>query len=291
MVVNDLFHTDDRIRARALATLADVPEHTRAALAAKLVPFAREAARNVAEGQPPSLPRVPLADPSAALSRIVVALAHLRVESAKSCLLRLAEDKSAGVKRVLTQSLGGLGILEIRGVLIALLSDDDARPAAIEAIRKAPFPEALPALIELAEADDALAREAIPVIAACARAGGAAETNAAADFLVELLEDDGLAVTAAETLLRHGASWTGVAARAKALLRGERRALGHALLAATGEEASFGELFAACAREEVPRVLLHAFDASLLLTAFARARASDDPALRANAEAAWSKLT
>jgi hypothetical protein len=182
MVVNDLFHEDDDLRARALATLSDVPEHARAALAAKLIPYAREAALQIEEGP----------GGTGALSRIVLALAHLRVESAKSCMLRLAEDESLPVKRVLALSLVGLRLPEVRATLMALLSDDVARFFAIETIRSAPFPEALPDLIVLAEADDAFAIAAAPVIAMCALAGGPAERHAATDFLSELLEDDGL---------------------------------------------------------------------------------------------------
>jgi hypothetical protein len=188
MVVTDLFHEDDEMRARALATLADVPEHARAALAAKLIPYARDAAARIAEAT------------ERELSRIVVALAHLRVESAKSCMLRLAEDESLPVKRVLAQSLAGLRMPEVRATLIALLSDDVARFFAIEAIRSAPFPEALRDLIELAEADDAVANVAAPVIATCALAGGMAERHAATDFLSELLEDEVLRPRAEEAL-------------------------------------------------------------------------------------------
>jgi hypothetical protein len=192
MVVTDLFHSDEGLRTRALATLEGVPEHARASLAAKLIPYARDAATRVADATIP--------DPSPMLSRIVVALAHLRVESAKQCMLRLAQDECLPVKRVLARSLAGLRVPEVRPTLMALLSDDVARFFAIEAIRSAPFPEALRDLIELAEADDAIARVGVSVIAACARAGGPAERAAAADFLSELLDDEALAGPAKDAL-------------------------------------------------------------------------------------------
>lgn len=286
MFVNDLFHEDDVLREQALAMLAAVPDHTRAALAARLAPTAREAAGKIAEGDVSVL--VPF-------SRTVAALAHLRVESAKNCLLRLAEDESDPVKAAIARSLAGIRTVEARAVLVHLFSDDATRAEAIRAVRAAPWPEVLPALIELAEADDELALATVPVIGLCGASGGTPEAFAATDFLTELLDDEALVIPAVEAILRH--RFVVGTARATALARGSgpRRAAGLALLATAGvdRDACFGSLFAliaAGAVSDAPR-LLHAVDASLLLTAFARARESGDDAARANAERAWSLLS
>lgn len=289
MFVNDLFHEDDGLRQAALAMLDAVPDHTRGALAAKLAPLARNAAVKLAEreGDPEAFAR---------FSRTVVALAHLRVDGAKNCLVRLAEDESRPVKNAIARALAGNRTNAARIVILQLLSDDAARFEAIEAVRAAPWPEVLPALIELAEVDDAIARVAASVIALCGVSGGPDEANAAADFLMELLDDDALFLAALDPLVRHAPRLNGLAAKGAELARctGARRAGGLALLAATGidREASFEQLFAMLARGDLLSMnpLLHAMDASVLLSGFARARASASAEVRASADRTWQLL-
>ena len=241
MKLEAILSDDPNARDAALAACATAPEHERSAFAAKLGAVAREAAEALAEA----------GDAGAGTAhdrfgRACIALSRLRVESARGTLLRIADEGTRAVKSALASALSGAGTPEGRAVLVHLLSDDDARGDAILAIGAAPWPEVLPALIEVAEADDHAARLAAAPIAKCGTCGGPRETSAAADFLVELLDDDATFGAAVDALLRLGAGFPGVVPRAKRLTkeRGRRKIAGLCLVAAFGDEgnASFLEL-------------------------------------------------
>lgn len=183
-----LLHDDDETRALALEAISAAPEHVRSAMASKLAPVAREAA--AVFGTSAEIP-------AATLGRACAALALLRVELAKHCLFRIADEGSHAVKATLAQALRGTATTEGRSVLVHLLSDDDAFLDAISAIGVSPWPAVLPALIEVAEADRAAAELAVLPIARCGELGGPAEAAAALDFLLEQLDDDQVAPAAA----------------------------------------------------------------------------------------------
>ncbi|MBN9161382.1 MAG: hypothetical protein J0I07_10490, partial [Myxococcales bacterium] len=165
-------------RSDALAASSSAPEHERSALASKVAAVARDTATALAEageaGQATS-------EYETSFKRACTALATLRVEIAKNTLLRIADEGTKAVKGALARALAETKTTEGRAVLVHLLSDDDARGEAIVAIGEAPWPEVLPALIEVAETDDLAARLAARPIAKCGAAAGPKETNAAAD--------------------------------------------------------------------------------------------------------------
>ncbi len=230
-------------RSDALAAASSAPEHERSALASKVAAVARDTATALAEaaeaGQTTS-------GYETSFKRACIALATLRVEIAKSTLLRIADEGTKAVKGALARALAETRTTEGRAVLVHLLSDDDARGEAIVAIGEAPWPEVLPALIEVAETDDLAARLAAKPIARCGAAAGPKETNAAADFLLEQLDDDIVLPAAVDALIRFGAGFPGVTERAKRLAKepGKRKIAGLCLVAAFGDEgnASFLEL-------------------------------------------------
>lgn len=243
MKLEAILQDDAAGRDAALAACAAAPEHERSAFAAKVATAARDAAgalaaADAAGGVASAHERV--------FGRASAALAALRVEAAKSALLRIADEGSTTVKAALARALRETATPEGRAVLVHLLSDDDARGDALLAIGAAPWPAVLPALIEVAEADDHAARLAAAPIARCGAAAGPNERNAAADFLLEQLDDDVALVDATDALIRYGAGFPGVAARARRLAKepGKRKIAGLCLVAAFGDEgnADFLEL-------------------------------------------------
>ena len=230
-----LLGDDDAARDAALATLRAAPEHVRAAVVGRLAKIARDEATvvTVAEehGDTSALRRRDL-------ERILRALALSGVTAARVPLVRLADEGTASLKTTLARALRGVGSAEAHHVLAYLLSDEDARPDALAAIAEAPWPEVLPDLIEIAEVDDTSLRLAIEAIARCGATSGpeSGERNAAADFLVEQLDDEALLAPTVTALLRHGAEFPGVAARAERLVAegGRRKIAGLVLLAGAG---------------------------------------------------------
>lgn len=243
MRLEAIFQDDARGRDAALAACAAAPEHERSAFAVKVATAARDAAGALATED--AAGRATLTHETA-FGRAAVALAVLRVEGAKSALLRIADEGSTTVKAALARALRETTTPEGRTVLVHLLADDDARGDAILAIGAAPWPAVLPALIEVAEADDYAARLAAAPIAKCGAAAGPNERNAAADFLLEQLDDDVALVAAMDALIRFGAGFPGVATRARRLAKepGKRKIAGLCLVAAFGDEgnADFLEL-------------------------------------------------
>ncbi|MBX3207104.1 MAG: hypothetical protein KF764_18805 [Labilithrix sp.] len=243
MKLEAILHDAASERAAALAACAAAPEHERSAFAAKVAAAAREAAAALTAADEAGEGTFAH---ETSFGRACLALSILRVEGAKSALLRLADEGSHVVKTTLAQALRESRTAEGRAALVHLLSDDDACPDAILAIGAAPWPEVLPALIEVAEADDHAARLAAAPIAKCGAAAGPKETNAAADYLVEQLDDDVTLVAAMDALIRFGAGFPGVAVRARRLARepGKRKIAGLCLVAAFGDEgnADFLEL-------------------------------------------------
>ena len=247
-----LFDNDRAVRAAALAHVAAEREHWRSALAAKIAFIAKEAALALTRAEEVGGPTTALATK---LTRACVALSVLRVDVAKSCLFRIADEGTPSVKSVLAHSLRDTKTAESRAVLVHLLSDDDARSDALVAIAASPWPEVLPQLIEVAEADDHAARLAMKAIGKIGATAGERERNAAADFLVEALDDDAVRSAATFALLRYGAAFPRIVLdRAKQLAKepGERKALGLFLLAAYGDEgnADFLELALAVKTDE-----------------------------------------
>ncbi len=243
MNLDAILSDDQRTRDGALAEVATAPEHTRSALASKLGIVAREAADALAAAEEADQPA---AEHETRLGRATAALSRLRVELARTCLLRIADEGSKRVKASLADALRETRTAEGRAVLVHLLSDDDARGDAILAIGSAPWPEVLPALIEVAEADDHAARLGAAPIARCGASGGPKELHAAIDFLLELLDEDAAFEPAIDALLRLGAALPAIVPRAKRLTKepGRRKIAGLCLLAAYGDEgnASFLEL-------------------------------------------------
>jgi hypothetical protein len=231
-----LFDNDRSVRTAALAQAMAEREHQRSAVAAKIAFIAKEIAAALARAEEVGGPTTALATK---LTRACIALSVLRVDLARSCLFRIADEGTPSVKSVLAHSLRDTKTSEGRAVLVHLLSDDDARADAIVAIggaiSAAPWPEALPLLIEVAEADDHAARLAMKAIGKLGAMGGERERNAAADFLVEALDDDAIRSAATFALLRYGATFPPIVVeRAKRMAKepGERKAVGLFLLAA-----------------------------------------------------------
>ncbi len=225
---------DDEARGAACAACMTAPEHERSAFAAKLALAAREAMAAVVELETTGKD---CRAHSTVLGRACVGLSLLRVEGAKSALLRIADEGSIAVKRTLAEALRETTTAEGRATLVYLLSDDDVRGDAIVAIGDKPWPAVLPLLIEVAEADEKCARLAATGIARCGATAGPDETNAAADFLLEQLDDEGSQSAAVLALLRFGAAFPGVAEKARKLAKeaGSRKAVGLCLIAAIDE--------------------------------------------------------
>jgi hypothetical protein len=228
-----LLGDDDSAREAALAELRAAPDHVRAAVVGRLAKLARDESTVVAvaeqHGDTSALRRRDL-------ERVLRALALSDVATARVPLVRLADEGTPALKTTLARALRGVASAEAHAVLAYLLSDEDARADALAAIAEAPWPEVLPDLIEIAEVDDTSLRLAIEAIARCGATTGPAERNAAADFLVEQLDDETLLAPAVTALLRHGANFPGVAARAErlALEGGRRKIAGLVLLAGAG---------------------------------------------------------
>jgi hypothetical protein len=224
MTLDALLADDPKLREQALAEIASAPDHVRSAIAAKVAAFAREAAATLALEE---------AAPVEILSRACAALAVLQTGVARACLLRIADEGTPAVKSALARALHGNRTPDGRAIVVHLLSDDDARAEALLAIGVAPWPEVLPDLIEIAETDNPSARLALRAIAKCGATAGPAETNAASDFLLEQLDDDGVFLAAIEALLRFGSGFPGVIPRARrlALEPGKRKLAGLCLLA------------------------------------------------------------
>lgn len=224
-------------RESELAACSAAPEHVRAATATKLAAIAKEAAAAIAAAEERG---ASTAAQITRFSRAASALSVLRVEHAKRALLAIADEGSFGVRRALARALRGTTTSEGRAVLVHLLADDDVRVEAILAIEAAPWPEVLPSLIEIAEADEHAARFAAAAIARCGATAGPKETYAAADFLVEQLDDDTTLAATVAALMRWGTTFPGVADKARRLAKepGKRKVAGLCLLAACTDEGS-----------------------------------------------------
>lgn len=276
MDLESIVSEDPTTRAPALAAMARAAEHERSSLAPKLGAIAREAAAAFeSEGRDAGLRR---------FVRACEALAALRAPAARSCLCRIADEGAPAVKRALASALRGAASAEARSVLVHLLSDDDARVDAVAAIASAPWPEVLAALIEVAEVDDEAARLSALAIARIGATAGADERNAAADFLLEQLDDDALIPTTALAILRHGLGFPGVAARARVLAKeaGKRKPAGLCLVAACSDDgnAALLELALSGAR----------LDADVARTFLAPLRGDPDERIRRAAERVWRAL-
>lgn len=233
----DAFFSDDLdARRAALESCARLPDHERFSLAAEVAGIAKRTADRLAYADETG------GDTTASsieLGRAAVALSILRGEVAKSCLQRLADERSYAVKAALARSLRETRTAEGRNILVYLLSDDDAQADAILAIGAAPWPEILPALIEIAEADDRAARLAARAIARCGATAGPNEANAAASFLLEQLDDESVLFAAADALVRYGSRFTGVAEKARQMAeKGPRASEAAASREASREAAS-----------------------------------------------------
>lgn len=235
MMLDALLGDDAAEQREALAAASAAPEHERSALANTIAVVAKDAAAALADDD---------ADRATSFKRACIALATLRVGIAKSTLLRVADEGTKVAKGALARALAETTTPEGRAVLVHLLSDDDARDEAIVAIGEAPWPEVLPALIEVAEADDLAARLAAAPIAKCGAASGPEERNAAADFLLEQLDDDVVLPAAVDALVRFGAGFVGITERARRLAKetGRRKIAGLCLVAAFGDEDNAGLL-------------------------------------------------
>lgn len=280
MKLEAILSDDPQVRDDALAACAAAPEHERSAFASKLAAVARDAADALAAAAEAGEPS---AAHEARLGRACVALSRLRVEGARTGLLRLADEGTRPVKSALARALRETRTAEGRAVLVYLLSDDEARGEAILAIGSAPWPEVLPALIEVAEADDHAARLAAAPIARCGASGGAAEMNAATDFLVELLDDDATLAPAVDALLRLGTGLASVVPRAKRLTKepGRRKAAGLCLVAAFGDEGNAGFLELALSGTKTDEDAARAFLDPLLRDADERVRTAAERTWRA----------
>lgn len=185
MTVDTILSNDEAARDAALADAVAAPEYKRSALASRLATVAKEAAATLAitnEGEDAPL--------SGVLDRACRALSMMRVGIAKNCLLRIADEGTTAVKTLLAKSLRGTTTADGRAVLVYLLSDDDARTEAIVSIGTSPWPDALPLLIEMAEADESDAAVTMKAIARCGASASAKESDAAADFLLQALDDE-----------------------------------------------------------------------------------------------------
>jgi hypothetical protein len=247
---------DPKEREEALAEAHAAPDHVRSALVGKLAPVVREMAAAGAAKEDLSQ-AAPFAT---GLEHMLRAIASMRVPAAKAFLVGIADEGTPAIKSVLARALRGVDAPEAHAVLGYLLSDEDARADAILAIAAAPWPAVLPTLIEIAEADEPSLRPALAAIARCGASCGDAERNAAADFLLEQLDDDALLPSVVEALLCFEAQFPGVEARAAALVRGEgegeaRKIAGLCLLAGA---AAPDETLATLARAAAPRVTAEA---------------------------------
>lgn len=195
-VLRELLSDETATRESAIRALEAAPEQLRLAMAARLTHLARESTAALATAQ--SQPHAQM------LARACSALAVLRIDAAKQCLLRIAEEGSRTAKATLANALRATKTPDGRAVLVHLLSDDEVRGAAILAIGEEPWPGILASLIEIAETDERAAVLALGPIARCGEAGGPNESSAAADFLLEQLDDDAMAPKAAIALLRLG---------------------------------------------------------------------------------------
>ncbi|HVH44088.1 MAG TPA: hypothetical protein VM925_17175 [Labilithrix sp.] len=278
MKVEAILGEDPKAREEAIAAAASAPEHERSALASKLGPLARDAAAALAAGEADSEGN------TARLGRACTGLSVLRVEAAKNCLLRIADEGTPAVKSTLARALRATKTSEGRAVLVHLLSDDDARKDAIIAIGAAPWPGVLQALIEVAEADDHAARIAAIPIAKCGASGSPNEASAAADFLLEQLDDDVALPTAAVALLRFGRGFPAIAKVAKRIAKGpgNRKVACLCLVAAYGDEGNANFLELALAGTKVDGDAARAFLEPLMKDA--------DERIRAAAERTWKAL-
>jgi hypothetical protein len=235
MKIDPFFSDNLDVRRAALESCARLADHERFTLASAIAGIAKRAADLLSEAEEN-------AAHATELGRAAVALSILRGEIARTCLLRIAEERSYAVKAALARSLRETRTAEGRSILVYLLSDDDAQADALVAIGAAPWPEVLPALIEIAEADDRAARLAARSIARCGATAGPNEANAAASFLLEQLDDEGVLFAAADAIVRHGSGFTGVTEKARQLASAKpnsahasnRRVAGFCILAAAG---------------------------------------------------------
>jgi hypothetical protein len=237
-LLDGILADETSLRAEVLRACALATEQQRSMLASALGAIAKDAAEAALLEQGSANAK--------RFQRAVIGLSMLRVEIAKNALLRVADEGTLSVKAALSDALRETATPEGRAVLVHLLADDDARLNAIVAIGAAPWPEALPILIEVAEGDDDAARVAALAIAKCGATAGPLERNAAADFLLEQLDDDAVVVAAASALLHHGRDFPGLLERAKRITKegGARKVLGLCLAAASGldENATLLEL-------------------------------------------------
>jgi hypothetical protein len=264
MSLDAIIEDDTAAREAALEAAASAPEHVRSALASRLSTLAREAA--VALEGAAHLGPDAAAPYEARLVRACAALARLRALAAKNALLRIADEGTRPVKDALARSLRTSRTAEARAVLVHLLSDDEARGEAILAIGEAPWPDVLPALIEIAEGDDLTARLAALPIARCGATAGPNEANAAADFLLEQLDDEVVLGAAALALLRYGARFSGVAAKGRLLAKepGRKKAVGVCLVAAFEDIGNAGLLELALAGTRTDEAAARSFLRPLL---------------------------
>lgn len=278
--LTSLLADDDAVRMSAVAAARAAPEHARSALATRLAFITREAARGLGQAQP-NKRLGPVLGPRVA--RGVYALSVLRVEAAKACLFGIADEESAPVKAVLARALHGTESPEGRALLVYLLADDEVRGEAIRAIAAQPWPGVVRPLIEVAEGDDEAARLAAAPIARCGSAGGA-EMFAAADFLLELLDDDGAFEAAVDALLHHGRGFPGIADRARRLAKepGLRKPAGLCLVAFYTDIESSALLELALSGEKADPDVATAFLGALLH--------DQDEAIRDAAQRAWKAL-
>jgi hypothetical protein len=275
MQIEAILSDDALKRESALKAATTAPEHERSALAAKVAVAARDAAAAVEANT---------AGGEEKLARACVALSILRVEGAKSTLLRVADEGIPAVKLALVRALRQTTTVEGRAVLVHLLADDDARDEVIRTIGVSPWPEVLPALIEVAEADDHAARLAATPIAKCGVTAGPKEANAAADFLLELLDDEVTMPPAVDALLRFGNGFLGIPEKARRLAKepGKRKIGALCLVAAYGDEgnAAFLELALSGIQTDLPA-------ARLFLDPM---RKDADERVRTAAERTWKAL-
>jgi len=234
MKLEAFFSDDLEARQAALEACLHVADHERFTLAGEVANIAKRAADALAHADENGGTTTGL---STELGRAAVALSILRGEVAKNCLHRIADERSYAVKSALARALRETRTVEGQSVLVYLLSDDDAQFDALVAIGAAPWPEILPALIEIAEADDRAARLAARSIARCGATAGPNEANAAASFLLEQLDDESVLFAAADAIVRYGSGFTGVVDKARRLVKKQGNSLvaGLCILARAGE--------------------------------------------------------
>ncbi|MBX3226326.1 MAG: hypothetical protein KIT84_42915 [Labilithrix sp.] len=280
-MIDALLGEDAARRKTALDACEALADHERFTLANEIAVIARRTADALAHADEH---RGPTTAHAAVLGRAALTLSMLRGEVARSTLIRIAEERSYAVKSALARALRETKTAEGRSVLVYLLSDDDAQADAIVAIGAAPWPEILPSLIEVAEADDRAARLAARPIARCGATAGAAEANAAASFLFEQLDDDAVVIAAADALVRYGAAFPGVEEQARRLVKEDnpKRMAGLCLLAATTAMDAATLRALAGPKRETDERLAHSFLRPL--------RADGGPKAREAAERTWRAL-